>query len=116
MLLLALQWGGIKYAWNSATTIGLFCGTLGSLCAFIAWESRSGDKAMMPISLLRRRIVYWSCIATVFQFGAIQLTAYYLSIWFQVIKGASPSMSGVYFMGTIGFQIITGLLSGILGK
>jgi hypothetical protein len=116
MLLLALQWGGVKYPWNSATIIGLFCGTLATLCAFIAWEHRSGNKAMMPISLLRRRIVYWSCIATVFQFGAVQLTAYYLPLWFQVIKGASPSMSGVYFMGTIGSQIITGLLSGILGK
>jgi len=39
-----------------------------------------------------------------------------LPLWFQVIKGASPSMSGVYFMGTIGSQIITGLVSGVLGK
>jgi hypothetical protein len=115
MLLLALQWGGVKYPWNSATIIGLLCGALATLCVFIAWEYRSGDKAMMPISLLRRRIVYWSCIAAIFQSGAAQVLSYYMPVWFQVIRGASPSMSGVYFMGSMGSQVLLSLLSGVLG-
>jgi hypothetical protein len=70
---------------------------------------------MMPLSLLKRRIVYSSCITSTGQMGGVQVFAYYLPIWFQVIKGASPTMSGVYFMGTVGPQIVFALLSGFLG-
>jgi hypothetical protein len=38
MFLLALQWGGQKYAWNSGTIIGLFIGSFANLCVFLAWE------------------------------------------------------------------------------
>lgn len=69
---------------------------------------------MMPLGLLKRRIVYSSCLTSVFQMGGVQLSAYYLPLWFQVIKGASPSMSGVYFMGTVGPQIVVALFSGAL--
>jgi MFS family permease len=115
MLLLALQWGGTTYPWKSATIIGLFCGSAAAFCVFVAWEHHCGDQAMMPLSLLKRRIVYSSCITSTGQMGGVQVFAYYLPIWFQVIKGASPTMSGVYFMGTVGPQIVFALLSGFLG-
>jgi hypothetical protein len=115
MLLLALQWGGTKYAWSSATVTGLFCGFGATFCVFIAWEYHCGDKAMMPLSLLRHRIVYSSCIASALQFGGVQVFAFYLPVWFQVIKAASPAMSGAYYMGTVGPQIIFSVLSGALG-
>jgi len=115
MLLLALQWGGTTYPWKSATIIGLFCGFLATLFVFVAWEYRCGDEAMMPLGLLKRRIVYSSCIVSIGQMGGVQLSAYYLPLWFQVIRGASPTMSGVYFMGSVGPQIVFALLSGALG-
>jgi hypothetical protein len=115
MLLLGLQWGGTKYPWNSATIIGNFLGSLATFCIFIAWEYRCGDNAMMPLSLMKRRIVYSSCIASLSQMGGIQMSSYYLPLWFQVIKGASPLMSGVYFLGTVGPQILFALTAGALG-
>jgi hypothetical protein len=69
---------------------------------------------MMPLALLKRRIVYSSCLASMGQNGGVQLSAYYLPLWFQVIKGASPSMSGVYFMGIVGPQIVFSIMSGAL--
>jgi len=42
MFILALQWGGTDYTWDSATVIGLFCGALGNLLVFLAWEHRVG--------------------------------------------------------------------------
>jgi hypothetical protein len=94
--------------------IGLICGSLATFCVFVAWEYRCGEKAMMPLGLLKRRIVYSSCLASVFQMGGVQMVAYYLPLWFQVIKGASPSMSGVYFLGSVGPQIAASLVSGAL--
>lgn len=69
---------------------------------------------MMPLSMLRQRIVYSSCIVSTLQMGGIQIFAYFLPVWFQVIKAASPVKSGVYFMGTIGPQIVLAILSGAL--
>ena len=74
-----------------------------------------GDEAMLPASIVRQRIVHWSCITSFFQFGGIQLITYYLPVWFQVIKGASPSMSGVYTLGNVGAQILFSVISGALG-
>jgi len=114
MLLLALQWGGSKYPWNSATIIGLLCGAAAMLCVFIAWEHRMRGEAMLPLNMLSQRIVYSSCLASTFQFGGMQIIAYYLPVWFQVIKSASPSMSGVYYLGTIGPQLVVAVSSGAL--
>lgn len=85
------------------------------MCVFVAWEHRMGNQAMMPLSLVRQQIVYSTCIVSTLQMGGVQIFAYYLPVWFQVIKGASPTMSGVYFLGTIGPQIIFAIVSGALG-
>ena len=62
MLFLALEWGGTKYAWKSATVIGLFCGSFGNLLLFLAWKHRVGAEAMIPLHLLKNRIVWSSCL------------------------------------------------------
>jgi hypothetical protein len=58
MFLMALQFGsGETYAWNSATIIGLFVGAGLMGIIFVFWERRMGDRAMLPGSLLKQRIV-----------------------------------------------------------
>lgn len=116
MFLLALEWGGTKYAWHSATIIGLFCGTAGMMAVFAFCEHRRGDAAMIPLSLLRQQIVYSSCLASIFLFGGIQTIAYYMPIWFQTIKGASPFMSGVDFLPSILTMIVAVMIAGALGE
>ena len=54
-LLFALQWGGNKYPWNSATVIALICASPILFVLFIAWEHRVGNKAMMPLVLFKRK-------------------------------------------------------------
>jgi hypothetical protein len=63
MFLLALQFGsGNAYAWDSATIIGLFVGAAVGIIIFIFWERYMGDRAMLPGSIIKRRIVWTSCI------------------------------------------------------
>ncbi|EHK98547.1 putative HC-toxin efflux carrier TOXA [Glarea lozoyensis 74030] len=57
-LLLALQYGGNRHAWDSATVIGLFCGAAGTFAIFLWWEYRKGDEAMIPFSIIGKRVVY----------------------------------------------------------
>lgn len=116
LFLLALEWGGVKYAWNSAMIIGLFCGSGVILISFGAWEYRAGDGAMIPISVVKNRIVWSSCLFTGFFFGAVLLLSYYLPMYFQAIRGVSPSMSGVYILPGILSQMFMSVCSGLLGR
>jgi hypothetical protein len=116
MLLLAIQWGGTTYAWNSATVLGLLCGGfLPLLCIFIAWQYYMGANAMIPLGVLGQRTVAFSCITMLFQMGGAMLVTYYLPIWFQVVKGASPTGSGVMSLPTILAQVLCSVVSGVLG-
>lgn len=115
-LLLALQYGGNQYAWNSATIIGLFCGAGGTFIVFLLWEARKGDDAMIPFSIMRQRIVWCSCIFGFFLMGTVLVASYYLPIYFQAVKGVSPTLSGVYLLPSILSQLMLAVLSGALGK
>jgi hypothetical protein len=116
MLLLALQWGGKTYAWSSATVIGLFCGAGGTLILFLAWEYRIADKAMVPISILSKRVVWCSCLFIGFFFGSFLVSSYYLPIYFQAVKGVSPALSAVYTLPSILSSMFTGMAAGLLGE
>ncbi|KAF5878853.1 putative mfs multidrug transporter protein [Botrytis fragariae] len=55
--LLALEWGGSSYPWSSATIIGLFCTSFILFLLFLYWEYRLGENAMIPLDMLKKRIV-----------------------------------------------------------
>lgn len=114
MFLLALEWGGNTYAWNSATIIGLFCGAVVLFGIFIAWEAHVGAKAMIPLSLFKIRAVSAACGYVFFLFSAMQLVVYYLPIYFQAVKDTSPMISGVDLLPSILSQLIATLGSGAL--
>ncbi|KAL1985774.1 hypothetical protein VTN96DRAFT_7396 [Rasamsonia emersonii] len=95
MFLLAFEWAGSDYGWDSPTIIGLLCGSVVTICIFGFWQHRMGENAMIPLSLLSKREVLFSCCTAFLQMGTLLLFSYFLPLWFQVVKGASPTMSGV---------------------
>ena len=115
-LLLALQYGGNQFAWNSSTVIGLFCGAGATFLVFLAWDYYKGDEAMIPISMIRRRIVWSSCLVFGFLMSQLFTTSYYLPIYFQAVKGATPTLSGVYILPSILGQLFLAIGCGQLGK
>ncbi|KAL3426138.1 major facilitator superfamily transporter [Phlyctema vagabunda] len=112
--ILALQWGGVKYAWGSATIIGLFCGAFGTLLVFLAWENHVGDDAMIPFSVIKRRVVWCSCLNYGCLMGSILSSTYYLPIYFQAVRNATPIISGVDILPTILSTMIAGIVAGVL--
>lgn len=112
MLILALQWGGIRYAWSSATIIGLFCGSFGNLLVFLAWEHRVGSGALVPLGMLRRRVIWTSCLNMAFFIGCIITTSYYFPVWFQTVHGESPVASGVDMLPIIGTNTVVTMITG----
>ncbi|KUL89762.1 hypothetical protein ZTR_00562 [Talaromyces verruculosus] len=117
MFLLALQYGGSTYPWNSATIIGLFVGAGVTFIIFMLWEYRVGDKAMIPYSILTIRTVWASCVTYGFLASLLICGSYYLPIYFQAIKNTSPMISGVDILPSIISQMISAILSGqLLGR
>ena len=115
-LLLALQYGGTRFAWNSAQIIGLFCGAGATFIIFMAWEYYRGDEAMIPFSVVRERVVWASCLVYGFMMAQLFCASYYLPIFFQGVKGVSPTLSGVYVLPGVLGQLFTAVASGFMGK
>lgn len=83
---------------------------------FLLWEYRKGDNAMIPFSIARQRVVWCSCIFGFFLMGTVMCTSYYLPIYFQAVKGVTPTLSGVYLLPSILSQLMLAVISGALGK
>ncbi|KAL2846886.1 major facilitator superfamily domain-containing protein [Aspergillus pseudoustus] len=116
MVFLALQWGGSKHAWSSATIIGLFVGFGLSICAFIAWELYRGETAMIPFKLLKGRSIVLSICFAFLVIGGYIVPVYYLPEWFQIVRGASPMRSGVMLLPAVLTQVFAAMVSGVLAK
>lgn len=113
---LALQYGGGQHAWDSATVIGLFCGSAAMFVIFLIWEYHKGGDAMIPLPILRRRIVWSSCLTLFFIVGILICAGYYLPIWFQAVKRSTPTMSGVDILPNVLAQIVMSMVAGITGE
>lgn len=70
---------------------------------------------MIPFEMVRKRVVYSACLTMFFLFANNLVTSYYLAIYFQGVRGKSPTMSGVYMLPGILGQIISGIVSGYAG-
>ncbi|EFQ33939.1 major facilitator superfamily transporter [Colletotrichum graminicola M1.001] len=115
MFLLALQFGGNDYSWDSSVVIGLFVGAGVTTVLFFYWEHRLGDdEAMMPLDLFKNRIIWTSCVTGAASYSMTMVSSYYLPLYFQSVKGATPFEGGRDFLPTILSQLIFAVLSGAL--
>nr|CAG8993152.1 Efflux pump [Penicillium sclerotiorum] len=119
MFMLALEWGGSKYAWDDSVVIGLFVGAAVTFAIFLAWEYRQGDEAMIPFAMLRSPVVRAAAMTQFFSLGSTLVADYYLAIFFQAIQNDSALMSGVHMLpttlGMVVFTIVTGGLTQATG-
>lgn len=113
MLLLALQFGGTTFAWNSAQIVGLFVGAGSEMLIFIAWQSHRGAEALVPFRIVGQRTVAASCSAGFFLAGTMLIHSYYLPYWFQAIRDDSPIKSGAHTIPYLGSNFLFSMIAGI---
>ena len=116
MFLLAISWGGSEYSWDSATVIGLLCGAFGMLCVYIGWALYRQDMALIPPGIIKRNVVAYGCGVVFLQGGASMMMSYYLPLWFQAVKAATPTSSGLMLLPMLISQILGTIVSGALGE
>lgn len=115
-LLLALQYGGNQFTWNSSQIIGLFCGAGATFLVFLLWDHRQGEKAMIPFSMIRKQIVWSSSLSYGFLLSQVFCVSWYLPQYFQGVKNASPLMSGVDILPSILAHFCVATISGKISK
>jgi EmrB/QacA subfamily drug resistance transporter len=110
-IVLATSLGGNSYAWGSAVIVGLGIGGVLALVAFVFAERRARE-AVLPLRLLANRVFSVTgavgFVVGFALFGAVT----YLPLFLQVVKGASPTGSGLQLVPLMGGLLITSIASG----
>ncbi|WP_111767882.1 MDR family MFS transporter [Nakamurella deserti] len=118
LLLVAEQ--GNKWGWTSAASlVSIVVGVLG-IVGFVLIERRMGDDALIPMRLFANRQFSQGLVVNVLiglaMFGALATLPLYL----QLVKGATPTQSGLWLLpmmvGLMGGSISSGIITGKTGR
>lgn len=113
-LLVALQWAGTTYGWGNIRIVALLVVFAILLALFGWWQKRSGDRAALPIRILKMRsILAGACFASCCN-AALAVVEYYMSIYFQGVRGYTPAKAGLMSLPMIVGLTVACLLSGTL--
>ncbi|MFE4631140.1 DHA2 family efflux MFS transporter permease subunit [Streptomyces mirabilis] len=110
-LVLVASLGGTTWGWSSPQIIGL--AVLGVLLAvaFVAVEQRAAEP-VLPLRLFRIRTFSLSAVISFIvgfaMFGAMT----YLPTFLQVVRGVSPTLSGVYMLPMVFGLLLSSTVSG----
>jgi Major Facilitator Superfamily len=113
-LILALQWGGTEYAWNSARIIALLVLFVVLFTAFIVIQVWQKDNATVPVRVLTQRSVACGVAFSACVGGAMIAFVYYMPIWFQAILGVSAYQSGINVLPFILALVVGSIFAGAL--
>lgn len=112
-LLLALQWGGSVYPWNSGRIITLLVIMVFFLAIFIIVQTWREEMATIPPRIISQRSIaagFWYALFS----GASQMSViYFLPIYFQAIKGSTPIESGIQILPMIFATVVASITAGI---
>ena len=112
-LTLATSWGGTTYAWGSPTIIGLFAGSVVSLCVF-AWVESRVAAPILPTRLFGNPVFTVCCVLS-FVVGFAMLGALtFLPTYMQFVDGVSATTSGLRTLPMVLGMLTTSMGSGVL--
>ena len=118
-LVLALSWGGNRFAWDSWQVVGLLCVTVASVGCLVAAERRA-QSPVMPLGLFRDRdFVLTSAVGFLINIGLMGAVSY-LPTYFQIVDRMSPEAAGLMCVpmsiGSLVASTATGLLASKTGR
>lgn len=110
-LILVTDLGGDAYPFSSPLMIGLAVVTVVGLITFIFVESRA-EEPILPLRLFRVRDIWvTSAVGLIIGF-ALMGSVTYLPLFLQIVKGMSPTESGLRMIPLMGGTLFTSILSG----
>jgi len=110
-IILVTDLGGTEYAWSSSTVVALMVIAGVSLAAFLAVERRASEP-ILPLRLFRNRAFWVATTVGLIVGFALFGSVTYLPLFLQVVKGESPTESGMQMLPLMGGMLVTSILSG----
>jgi len=100
MFLFGIQYGGETHPWNSAIVICLITFGLLTFALFLLYECKVPRYPIMDLGFLNSRTNI-ATLSTAFIHGLVFISGtYYLPLYFQAVRGATPIFSGIYLLPT----------------
>ncbi|KAF2829511.1 MFS gliotoxin efflux transporter glia [Ophiobolus disseminans] len=116
-LSLALQWGGQTKSWADGSVIATLVFWVVLNVGFFGVEWFQGDRAMMPLRLVKPRLVWANALYCFILNAALFLVLFYLPIYFQSVHGQSAIFSGVNSLPLLALFALGSVASGaLIGK
>ena len=112
-LLLATVWGGNTYSWSSSRIIGLLVTGVVLGLGFAFWESRAAEP-IIPPRLFRNDIFTVSVILSLLAGIAMFAAILYIPEYQQIVRGYSPTKSGLLMLPLIMGLLVASITSGRL--
>ncbi len=110
-VVLVTDLGGVAYPFSSPLMIGLILVAVGGLAAFIFVEKRAAEP-ILPLRLFRIRDIWvTSAVGLIIGFALLGSVTY-LPLFLQIVKGMSPTESGLRMIPLMGGTLVTSILSG----
>jgi predicted MFS family arabinose efflux permease len=107
----ALTLGGSRYRWGSATIAALLVAGVVLLALFVAQERRARDP-LVPLALFRNGAFAAMTLAGFLVNLARWSAIVYLPLYLQVVRGASPTSSGLRLLPLVGAVFVASVLGG----
>lgn len=105
--------GGTSFAWGSATIVGLGVAGIALLVGFVVAESRAAEP-LLPLRLFRNSVFTITSVIGLIIGVALFGSITYLPLFLQIVKGASPTASGLQLLPLMGGVLVTSIASGFL--
>jgi EmrB/QacA subfamily drug resistance transporter len=110
-LVLMVSLGGTTYPWASPEIVGLGAAAVVALVIFMLVERRAAEPVLPPHLFANR--VFTSCGVVALLLGFAMFGAItFLPLYFQVVRGASPTVSGLEILPLMGGLLITSTVGG----
>jgi len=110
-VVLATTLGGTSYDWGSPFIVGLGIAAVLGLIAFIAVERRAAEPVLPPELFRNRVFVMTSAIGLVVGFALFGALTY-LPLFQQIVRGSSPTESGLQLVPVMAGVLIASIGSG----
>jgi EmrB/QacA subfamily drug resistance transporter len=105
--------GGTAYPWSSPVSIGLIAVSLLSLVLFTMVERKAAEP-VLPLHLFQRQtFVVTSVVGLIVGFALFGSVTYF-PLYLQVVKGVTPTASGMQMVPMMGGMLVTSIMSGQL--
>ncbi len=112
ILLVWVSLAGSQFAWASRTSVLLVAGGLLVIAAALYVEARVATEPVIPLRLFRDRTTSLATLASVLIGVAMFGSTVYLSQYFQLARGMSPTEAGLMSIAMVGGLLVSSIVTG----